>query len=301
MSVSVTFNGLAYTLPSTDETNWGTNVTGFMQAVASGALQKSGGTFTLTADANFGGTYGLVSSHFTSRTANAASAGALRLARADGVKWRNQANGADLTLGVDSSNNLEWESVDLVTVSGTQTLTNKSLTAPAITGAATIASGATITSPTITNPTTTNLKDSTRAYAVATGASQSIPDNTSTIINYSTVVLDSRSAVTTGASWKYTVPSGMGGIYLVTACALLQSSAAGVYLNVFKNGVNYALLGYQKEAAGALEGINGSCLVSLVPTDYIDIRIIQISGGAVSLSVVNADNHVNIIRMVTDL
>lgn len=138
MSVSVGMNGLTYTIPSGQETGWGSQVTAFIQAVGSSTLQKSGGTFTLTADADFGATYGLKSNYFTSRTANAASAGVLRLARADAVKWRNQANGADLTLGVDSSNNLEWESVDLVTVSGTQTLTNKTLTAPTITSSANV-------------------------------------------------------------------------------------------------------------------------------------------------------------------
>lgn len=157
MSVSVSLNGLSYTLPSTDETGWGTNVTGFLQAVSTGTLQKAGGTFTLTADANFGGTYGLVSSYFTSRTTSAATAGAFRLARADYVSWRNQAGAANLLLGVDSSNNLEWEGVDVVTATGTQTLTNKTLTAPVITaptitGATTIGTGATITTPTITDP-----------------------------------------------------------------------------------------------------------------------------------------------------
>ncbi len=115
MSVSVTLNGLTYTLPTTDETGWGPSVTAWAQAVSSSVLQKTGGVFTLTADADFGATYGLKSNYFTSRTANAASAGVLRLARADSAKWRNEANGADLTLGVDSSNNLEWESVDVAT------------------------------------------------------------------------------------------------------------------------------------------------------------------------------------------
>lgn len=132
MSVSVTMNGGTYTLPSGTETDWGASLTAFLQAVSNGTLQKTGGAFTLTAEVDLGGTYGVKSSYFTSRTSNAASAGALRLARADAVKWRNQANGADLTLGVDASNNLEWEGVDVVTTSGTQTLTNKTLTTPTI-------------------------------------------------------------------------------------------------------------------------------------------------------------------------
>jgi len=117
MASSLTVNGSTYSFPVTDETTWGSAVTSWATAVSSHTLQKSGGTFTLTADVNFGATYGLLSQYFTSRTANAAAAGQVRLARADTVSWRNQANSSDLELGVDSSNNLEFEGVDLVIAS----------------------------------------------------------------------------------------------------------------------------------------------------------------------------------------
>lgn len=162
MSVTATFNGTSYTLPTTDETGWGSNVTSFLQAVASNALAKSGGAFTLTAEVDFGATYGVKAAYFKSQTANLASAGALRFARADSIKWRNEANGADLTLGVDSSNNLEWEGVDVVTVSGTQTLTNKTLTSPTITGA-------TVTSPTISGATLTTATITPEAWVTMSG------------------------------------------------------------------------------------------------------------------------------------
>lgn len=132
MSVSVTLNGSTHSLPTTDETGWGSAVTAFLQAVASHTLQKSGGTFTLTAETDFGATYGVKAAYFKSQTADLAAAGAVRLARADTVSWRNQANGADLALGPGSDNVLEFNSVDLVTVSASQGLTNKTLTAPVV-------------------------------------------------------------------------------------------------------------------------------------------------------------------------
>lgn len=277
MSVSVTLNSVSYTLPSIDETGWGANVTAWMQAVSSSTLQKSGGVFTLTADADFGATYGLKSNYFTSRTANAASAGVVRLARADAIKWRNEANGADLALGVDSSNNLEWESVDVVTATGTQTLTNKVVT---------------------------NVVDNTRAYAKATrGTAQSIPNNSSTIVDFATTVLDSRTAITTGAAWKYTVPAGHGGVYLVSATVGLDGGAVWPgELRVFKNGSLDTVLDVVASAGGTQSAaMNGSTLMSLAAGDYIDIRIIQITGGSVNTIANAAYNHVEILRLVTDL
>lgn len=115
MATTLTFNGANYSFPATSDTNWGDTVVSWATAVSNHTLQKSGGTFTLTADANFGGSFGLVSSYFTSRTASAATSGSVRLARADTVSWRNQANGADLALGPGSDNVLEFNSVDITT------------------------------------------------------------------------------------------------------------------------------------------------------------------------------------------
>jgi hypothetical protein len=134
LSQSVTLNGVSYTIPSRGEQDWDGNVTSYLVAIATGFLSKAGGAFTLTAEADFGATYGLVAAYFKSRTANASTTGVLRLANADSVKWRNGANSADLNLAI-ASNRLQFEGVDLVDVSSTQTLTNKTLTTPLISAA----------------------------------------------------------------------------------------------------------------------------------------------------------------------
>ena len=81
-------------------------------------LQKAGGTFTLTAEVDFGTTYGLKSAYYKSRTANVSSTGALRLAKTDTVSFRNTANNADLPLAINSSDELTFNGVVLAAASG---------------------------------------------------------------------------------------------------------------------------------------------------------------------------------------
>ena len=73
MSVSVTVNNVNYTIPTENETGWADQVTSWIQAVSSSTLQKSGGNFTLTADVNFGASYGLKAAYFSSRSSNPAT------------------------------------------------------------------------------------------------------------------------------------------------------------------------------------------------------------------------------------
>lgn len=113
MSTSVSLNGTTYTIPATGENTWGDNVSSYLIALGSGVLQKAGGSFTLTAEVDFGATYGLKSAYYKSRGTNPASAGEVRLANAEYVKWRNAANSADLGLRVNSSNQLEFNGTAL--------------------------------------------------------------------------------------------------------------------------------------------------------------------------------------------
>lgn len=129
MSVSVALNGVTYTLPSTGETSWGASTTAFLQALGSTTFQKSGGTFTLTADADFGGSFGLKAAYFKTRTATPADADVVRLAHTDAIAWRNFANGANLLLKPNASTDvLEFNTVPVVTTTATQTLSSKILT-----------------------------------------------------------------------------------------------------------------------------------------------------------------------------
>jgi hypothetical protein len=127
MSTTLTVTGNNYDFPQTGDENWGDEVTDWATAVTNGMLQKSGGSFFLTAEVDFGATYGLKTSYYKSRGTNVASAGEVRLANTENIKWRNAANSADLGLSVNASNALQFNSLTLVDLSSAQTLTNKTV------------------------------------------------------------------------------------------------------------------------------------------------------------------------------
>lgn len=116
---SVSWMGTTYTIPSTGETDWSgpTKVDGFLTSVASNALSKNGGNFTLTADVNFGASFGLLAPYFSARS-NAATSGFLRMDNGGSISWRNAANSANLPLSVNSSNELVFNGTTLVNSSG---------------------------------------------------------------------------------------------------------------------------------------------------------------------------------------
>lgn len=109
MSLLVPINGQNYIIPETNEVGWGSNLDDFFVAISAGVLQKTGGSFTLSAETDFGSSYGLKSLYYKSRASNVAATGALRLANAEtGIVWRNALNNADLALTVNSSNQLTF-------------------------------------------------------------------------------------------------------------------------------------------------------------------------------------------------
>lgn len=122
MAIAVLFNGIIYSVPETGEESWGESLTDYLTAISTGCLQKSGGAFTLTANVNFGATFGLLSKFYTSTTSNPSSAGSLRLAVTDTIGWRNNSNNANLLLSVDGSDRLTFNGGSLVT-SGISQLT----------------------------------------------------------------------------------------------------------------------------------------------------------------------------------
>jgi hypothetical protein len=112
MATNIVFNGVVYSIPSVGEEDWGTSLTNYFIAIPQGALQKTGGIFTLTADANFGANFGLLSAYFASRSASRSTSGLIRLAVSDTIGFRNNANSGNLLLAVDGS--------DLLTFNGTR-------------------------------------------------------------------------------------------------------------------------------------------------------------------------------------
>jgi hypothetical protein len=232
VSVTVTFCGTQYTLPSLNDTNaWGTSLTAYFQALAA-------------------------PTYFLSPTANPASAGLLRLAKTDQVKFRNNANSADVALGMGSADQLQWGGVD-------------------VTG----------------NP-----------QAIYGAPSGTVTSGATTIINFSTLELDTANAVTTGASWKFTVPTGKGGLYEISAAVTPNGAiASGVtQLLLYKNGSAVRTLWRSSGAVPSTTMIRGQTTINLAAGDYVDVRLTQSSGGSVSITSTNVqENYISIHRQVS--
>lgn len=113
MSTNVTLNGTTYSIPAEGDSGWSDLSTYFI-AIASSVLQKTGGSFTLTAETDFGATYGIKSAYIKSQAANPASAGIVRLGNNESLSWRNFANNADINLKVNASDALEFNGLTLL-------------------------------------------------------------------------------------------------------------------------------------------------------------------------------------------
>lgn len=111
MADLVTFNGQQFILPVPDDLDWGQNVTDFLVAIPDGCLQKTGGTFTLTHDVDFGTSFGLKAAYFAGRDAIVASAGTVRLSNTETMRWRNFANTGNNSLGTNTSDQLTYNGV----------------------------------------------------------------------------------------------------------------------------------------------------------------------------------------------
>lgn len=132
-----------------------------------------------------------------------------------------------------------------------------------------------------------------------------INNNTVTIVNYATEVYDTNTLVTEGAAWKFTVPTGGDGKYHVIA-ALLFASVAGwevgeeAYLALYKNGaIDCLLCRVFIEAAGTFAvWLSGSAEISLVATDYIDIRAYQNNDANLNTDADDENGYVSIVQLI---
>ncbi len=115
---TVTFSGNNYNVPTvTGDTPW-TGLSDLAVALAGKAIATGGGAYTLTADINFGASFGIISTYFKSRTANVATAGQIRLAKTDVISFRNNLNDGNIDISKNTSNELLWNGSRLLLAGG---------------------------------------------------------------------------------------------------------------------------------------------------------------------------------------
>lgn len=188
MAQNITFNGVVYSIPAVGDDSWGESLSDFFVAIPQGSLQKSGGTFTLSSEVNFGATYGLLSSYFKTRGLLPATTGLVRLNLTDTIAWRNNANSANLALGINGSDQLTFNGSVLQTSGNFITALTGDVTA---TGPGSVA--ATIASHAVTNA---KLRQSVGLSILgnSTNATADVADITASVTNG--VLVSSGSALT---------------------------------------------------------------------------------------------------------
>lgn len=110
---------------------------------------------------------------------------------------------------------------------------------------------------------------------------QSIPSTTATVVNFDTREIDTDSAVTTGAAWKWTCPTAKGGLYHVAGVVSFAAmTATGECVAVVrKNGVQVQDGGGgAPQTSSTVNHLPFSAYISVAAGDYIDVIAYQTSG-----------------------
>ena len=118
--------------------------------------------------------------------------------------------------------------------------------------------------------------------------SQSVPDNTNTLVNYETVDHDTHGAWNL-ATDRFTAPSA--GFYCVSVSTEFAANAAGQRANqLYIDGSLYCELGAQPVNSGTFTSrVFGTTVVYLRANQYVEIFAYQSSGGALNVCVSGND------------
>jgi hypothetical protein len=130
------------------------------------------------------------------------------------------------------------------------------------------------------------------ASAWASGGA-AIAANTDTILNCNNVDYDTDSAITTGASWHWTCPTGKGGKYHISAVATITPTTLGtlVELKLYKNGSFYRRIAFKySDIAADYVNLGNGIDLQLADSDTIDLRIRVSNASTLGSDATNKDN-----------
>lgn len=103
------------------------------------------------------------------------------------------------------------------------------------------------------------------------------------IINFNNAITSSAN-VTTGSSWKYTVPAGAAGLYLVNSLVCLTGMPNTLYDatgQLFVNGTCVDISSViWNSGGGTVNAFPVNSVLNLAVGDYVDVRVFQNSGAS---------------------
>lgn len=114
-AVIVPVNGTNHQIPTAGETGWATALTTWIQDISADTLQLNSGTFYITQDLDFGPGRLITTGSFGQSATGSADDGFLRMRNTDKIMFRNAADDGNLSLGVNGSDQLEFEGASFLT------------------------------------------------------------------------------------------------------------------------------------------------------------------------------------------
>ena len=121
------------------------------------------------------------------------------------------------------------------------------------------------------------------AWSVELSANQTISSGSSTKIQLNNSIFDTDSGLDTTTNYRYTVPSGKGGKYIVNFSSrtdLAIDTDAKTLIKVNGNSQYNSFQGSVKPNATGSIHFCGSCILNLSAADYIELYLLQNSGSA---------------------
>ena len=127
----------------------------------------------------------------------------------------------------------------------------------------------------------------TPAFLATMSAGQSIAHDTNVKIQFNTEEYDTNGAYDHSTNYRFTVPTGEGGKYMVSAYIRSGSVSDGgkIELKIYKNGSHYMPMFFATEAGGDdQDSVGLSQVMELSAADYLEVYVLHQSGGAISFS-----------------
>tara|TARA_Y100000034_G_C6784105_1_gene350669 strand:+ start:109 stop:705 length:597 start_codon:yes stop_codon:yes gene_type:complete len=160
------------------------------------------------------------------------------------------------------------------------TIKDSGLTIPSG-GTLTVASGGTITN----SGTASGFGDNTPSWYVKLSTDFSCATGTYTKVEFDTEVWDTDSAYDSTTNYRFTVPVGEGGKYLVTGGVRWPTTTAGraYYIAFFKNGTEVLFGVYRFYSTSAAPVFTNTAILDLAASDYCEMYVVQNQGSTASL------------------